>query len=331
MLHEQKKVVEELKQTLTGFNTELDKSVRKQIEIKAPIDAANDALKKQQEQDDKNEKSRKERIRLAKINADKQLEILNDRFKREDNAFKVLRDAYVSTLSDREQELYKIQEDYEEKRKTLLRANNFDFTSIDKELRIKQQQIEDKFNEISLKNEEKAAKERLRIQEDEGKAARAIFESTFVKLKGLSDQEEENKRLQENFIRTGRIIYSNIINPLNELFDVILTKGEKSWEDFTKNVVESLKKLYAKLAATAAVAAIISLASGGASTAGGLSFGAAFKQLLGIKIGGGVANPGFGGVQPGGINMGGQVNLVLRGQDLVGSLNRTNSQFSRVG
>jgi len=39
--NEQKKVVEELKQTLTGFNTELDKSVRKQIEIKAPIDAAN--------------------------------------------------------------------------------------------------------------------------------------------------------------------------------------------------------------------------------------------------------------------------------------------------
>ncbi len=31
--NEQKKVVEELKQTLTGFNTELDKSVRKQIEI----------------------------------------------------------------------------------------------------------------------------------------------------------------------------------------------------------------------------------------------------------------------------------------------------------
>jgi hypothetical protein len=29
--------------------------------------------------------------------------------------------------------------------------------------------------------------------------------------------------------------------------------------------------------------------------------------------------------------MAGSVNMVLRGQDLVGSINRTNSQFSRVG
>ena len=129
----------------------------------------------------------------------------------------------------------------------------------------------------------------------------------------------------------GKSIFNNVINPLNQLFDVILSKGEKSWEQFTASVVESLKKLYAKLAAAAAIAAVLSLATGGAA-GGGVSFIKAFGSILGVNLGGGnIANPSFGGVQPGGMQMAGSVNMVLRGQDLVGSLNRTNSQFSRIG
>jgi hypothetical protein len=45
----------------------------------------------------------------------------------------------------------------------------------------------------------------------------------------------------------------------------------------------------------------------------------------------GVSNPNFGNVTGGGMAMSGAVNVVLRGQDLVGALNRTNAQINRVG
>lgn len=152
-----------------------------------------------------------------------------------------------------------------------------------------------------------------------------------ARMQQMLDTGLTSEQLNANLLNTGKLIFDNIINPLNQLFDVVLSKGEKSWEDFTKNVAESLKKLYVRLAAAAALAGIISLASGGGAS--GISFIKAFGSILGVNLGGGgnVANPSFGGVQPGGMQMAGSVNMVLRGQDLVGSLNRTNSQFSRVG
>jgi len=144
--------------------------------------------------------------------------------------------------------------------------------------------------------------------------------------------EDAIKNVENQTLSVGRAIFNNIINPLNQVFDIILSKGEKSWENFTKSVVESLKKLLARLAAAAALAAILSAVSGGTATPGGVSFIKAFGSIFGVNLGGGtIANPGFGGVNPGGMAMAGSVNLVLRGQDLVGSINRTNSQFSRVG
>jgi len=329
--NEQNKKVNELRNNFNLFNTELEKSIIEENKIKAPIDAANAALKAQEESAKKAKKSSEDRIKIEKKLAEELLKAQQDRFNREDNAFKVLKDAYVSTLTEREKELYKIQDDYEEKRKTLLRANKFDFTAIDEELRIKQKEIADKYNAISLRDEEKLAKERLRIQEEFGQSARNQFESTFIKGKGISQEEKDAKALEKTYLSLGKTIFSNVINPLNQLFDIVLSKGKKSWDDFTASVVESLKKLYARLAAAAAVAAVLSLATGGAA-GGGVSFLKAFGSILGVGLGGGnVANPSFGGVQPGGMQMAGSVNMVLRGQDLVGSLNRTNSQFSRVG
>jgi hypothetical protein len=329
--NEQNKKVNELKNTLSLFNAELDKSIIEENRIKAPIDAANAALKKQEEAAKKAKKFAEDLAKLNKLNAEEALRLQQDRFNREDAAFKVLSEAYISTLTDRKKEEFKINQDYEDKRSTLLRANKFDFSAIEEEVRIKMKEVDDKYNQISLKDAEKAAKERLRIQEEIGKSARNQFESTFIAKKGKSQQEEDAKALEESYLSIGKAIFNNVINPLNQLFDVVLSKGEKSWQDFTASVVESLKKLYARLAAAAAIAGILSLASGG-TAAGGVGFFKAFSSILGVNLGGGsVANPSFGGVQPGGMQMAGSVNMVLRGQDLVGSLNRTNSQFSRVG
>jgi hypothetical protein len=349
-VNEQDKIVNKLRKNLELFNTELRNSIIEENKLKAPIDAANEAFKNQQEA-----------IKNAEKNATQLSKIQEDRFKREDDAFKVLRDAYVATLNDRNQELYKAQEDYEDKRSTLLRANNNDFVSIENELRIKIQDINDKYDKIGIENAKKTANERLKLQEELGKSARNQFESTFIDLKtakdrlkvqeeigklgrdqfestfiakkGKSEQEENAKALENSYLSVGRAIFNNVINPLNELFDVILSKGEKSWQDFTNVVLDSLKKLLIKLAAAAAIAVILSAISGGASNSakGGVGFLKAFGSILGVNLGGKVANPGFGGVNPGGMAMAGSVNLVLRGQDLVGSINRTNSQLSRIG
>ena len=70
----------------------------------------------------------------------------------------------------------------------------------------------------------------------------------------------------------------------------------------------------------------------GAGTSGFLAGITNVLSGIGKAIGiGGVANPSFGGVQAGSLGMSGQVNVVLRGSDLVGSLNRTNATINRVG
>ena len=161
-----------------------------------------------------------------------------------------------------------------------------------------------------------------------------LFNENIAKAKeaGLT-LSEYDEITRKSLLETGQVIYNSILSPLNQLFDVVLTKGKKSWEDFTESVVESLKKLLVKLAAAAAIAVVLSAISGGAAntSGGGVGFFEAFGNLLGFGKGKGVANPSFGGVQPAGMAMNGNVNLVLRGQDLVGSLNRTNSQLSRIG
>jgi hypothetical protein len=154
--------------------------------------------------------------------------------------------------------------------------------------------------------------------------------------KKVGDITKAIEKVQNNFLNLGKSIFQYVQQPLTEIFDIILSKGEQKWQDFTKTVLESLKKLLIKLAIAAALAAALSAITGGAANAagGGLGFKEVFGSLLGIKLGGksgSIANPGFSGINPGGMAMNGSVNLVLRGQDLVGSLNRTNSQLSRIG
>jgi hypothetical protein len=322
-----------LSQESKFYQSELDVINLKLSEVTKIINDTTIAEKKRLQAQKDAKKLAEDKIKLEKKLAQEALKLQQDRFNREDNAFQVLKNAYISTLTEREQELYKIQDDYENQRATLLRANIDDFASIEEQKRIKIQAVIDKYNKIDLDNEQKAAKERLRIQEEIGKSARNQFESTFISKKGKLEQEENAKALENSYLSVGRAIFNNVINPLNELFDVILSKGEKSWQDFTNVVLDSLKKLLIKLAAAAAIAVILSAISGGSSNAakGGVGFLKAFGSILGVNLGGKVANPGFGGVNPSGMAMAGSVNLVLRGQDLVGSINRTNSQLSRIG
>ena len=71
----------------------------------------------------------------------------------------------------------------------------------------------------------------------------------------------------------------------------------------------------------------ISAAGGGV----GKTVLSAITSALGFGGAKSVAAPSFAGVSSGGMQMAGAVNLTLRGSDLVGSINRTNSTINKVG
>jgi hypothetical protein len=155
-------------------------------------------------------------------------------------------------------------------------------------------------------------------------------------LEGLQTDETKAKLLElqniaQGYLRVKDLLQNTFFQPLNSAFETLFTKGTFAIKDFTKALLTSIGQIAAKLAATAIVNGLISIFAvpfGGAFAAGGL-LGGIGNLLGGIGARAGSAN--FGGVQGGGMGMSGSVNIVLRGTDLVGSINRTNSQISRVG
>ena len=155
-------------------------------------------------------------------------------------------------------------------------------------------------------------------------------------LEGLQTDETkarlaELQNIAQGYLRVKDLLQNTFFQPLNSAFETLFTKGTFAIKDFTKALLNSIGQIAAKLAATAIVNGLISMFAvpfGGAFAAGGLLGG--LGNLLG-GIGGRSGSANFGGVQGGGFGMSGSVNMVLRGTDLVGSINRTNSQISRVG
>ena len=112
--------------------------------------------------------------------------------------------------------------------------------------------------------------------------------------------------------------------------------GKFGFKAFADAVLKQIQQLVSKIIATGIISLIANLLAPGVGGVGGGAGGILSRVggdiLRAIGIGGpGVANPSFGGVGPGGLGMSGQVNVVLRGSDLVGALNRTNATINRVG
>jgi hypothetical protein len=149
-------------------------------------------------------------------------------------------------------------------------------------------------------------------------------------FKGIDEQTKSTtKTLQNNFNNIANIIESSLIEPLTYLFDKVLEGGKISWKEFGNIVLEQLKRILIQvLATTAAVAIADALTGGGYSATARLADkatgGGGFTKSIG-----GSAN--FGGLNPGGLAMSGSVSLSLRGADLIGSINRTNTNINRIG
>jgi hypothetical protein len=128
------------------------------------------------------------------------------------------------------------------------------------------------------------------------------------------------------------ILTNTFFMPLENAFMNLFETGKFGFKAFADAVLKQIQQLVAKMLASGIISLIANLMTGGFSGVGGAAagFGRVFKDIF-ANFGGGVANPSFGGVGPGGLGMSGQVNVVLRGSDLVGALNRTNATINRVG
>lgn len=141
--------------------------------------------------------------------------------------------------------------------------------------------------------------------------------------------------LAQEYLKMRDIMAGVFFNPIEDLFTNFFETGKFAFKAFGDAVLKEIQRIVARIIATGIIRLLASiLIPGGATAAKGLGLmqGGLGGILSDIFGGGGRSmSPSFSGIGGGGFGMTGQVNLVLRGQDLVGAINRTNSTINRVG
>ena len=207
------------------------------------------------------------------------------------------------------------------------------------------------------KLEEQAYKNRLKYQEEQLKLENELTKATFAQadidmkadaeafskenFKKLSEFTKPLDELQKSFEATKIFLQDIFFNPLQDLFQNFLDTGKFTFKEFGKVVLDNLKRIVAQIAAQQVIQLLAqvlnpmgALASTGVLTNPAANAGKGQKGILSALSNiflGRIANPSLGDISGGQMGMSGSVNLVLRGTDLVGSINRTNAQISRVG
>jgi hypothetical protein len=207
------------------------------------------------------------------------------------------------------------------------------------DLEIKGRIASAKLQEQADKNAAAAAAERARADEE---LLNQLIKSSMSNEKfpnqaqdiGLLNLEialSNLKNIEIAYAQSYQALNDVFFNPLQESLNTLLTTGKLTFQEFANSVVASITRIMTKLITTKIIQLLTNLlipgagliASAGLSTIGTSALGEFLSNT------GGTAN--FGGIQGGGLGMSGQVNVVLRGSDLIGAINRTNSQIKRVG
>lgn len=156
----------------------------------------------------------------------------------------------------------------------------------------------------------------------------------FVPSQGFIEAQNQIKALQNTYATVRGNLENVFFNPLNDLFTNFFETGKFAFADFGKTILKTIQQIVSRIIATGIINLLASiLLPTNVLTAAGVAkgVGGAFTNAISSVLGGKIAAPSFVGVGGGALGMSGQVNLVLRGQDLVGSLNRTNTLINRVG
>jgi hypothetical protein len=159
---------------------------------------------------------------------------------------------------------------------------------------------------------------------------------SFIPSQEFINAQNQILSLQNTFAAVRGNLENVFFNPLTDLFGNFFETGKLAFADFGKSILKVIGQVVAKIIATGIINLLANILLPGAGVAAGAAkgIGGAFSSAIGSVLGfggGGVASPSFAGVGGGQLGMSGQVNVVLRGQDLVGALNRTNSTINRVG
>jgi hypothetical protein len=171
--------------------------------------------------------------------------------------------------------------------------------------------------------------EALEFKFKRGKPEIPTFESLLPS--NILEQRKNLEEIAQGYLRAKTLIENTFFKPLEELFTNFLTTGKLTFKEFGKSLLTMIAQIAAKLAATAIVEKLGSLFAQSTGFGGTLSDSGIFSGL-GRLISGGVTKPSFGKVGAmNGTQISGQVNMVLRGIDLVGSINRTNAVINRIG
>jgi hypothetical protein len=158
---------------------------------------------------------------------------------------------------------------------------------------------------------------------NKGLGVENIFEKA---IKDILNFEEYQKAAIDRITKNFRFLQ----NPLEGLFGTILEEGIANWKSFGDAVIVEIKRIAAALLAKGVIQLLGNLLAPGLGSVLGKGFqGISDQTLFDFGFGTGAAN--FSGVQAGGLQMAGAVNLQLRGSDLVASINRTNTTINRVG
>jgi len=151
--------------------------------------------------------------------------------------------------------------------------------------------------------------------------------------KNITEVNAYRNNIIEKFNSTRDALSSVFFAPMSDLFSNFLQTGKFAFKDFAKTILQTISQIVAKIIATGIIKLIANiLVPGSGAVVGGAGSGGGFlKSISGLLGIGGVAAPSFQGVGAGQLGMSGSVNVVLRGSDLVGALNRTNATINRVG
>lgn len=293
----QLQVVNELKKRKSELNKEIRNSVQAQIALRAPVDAANAALEKQKKADEALKKE------------------------------KEWQDAWAKSWYKNNGRALGQQEAFS---RFVVGATNMQVKAIDKLIK----------ERVKLRKETSKEESVALVPET------LVGGEAFVNLRNIIEQAKiaalgiDLAGIEKTFQNLYTILNNTFFNPLSNLFISFLETGKFAFADFRKAVSQAISQLVSQIVATGIIQLLATIFSGGFGAAAGKGAGtsgflAGITNVLsgiGKAIGiGGVANPSFGGVQAGSLGMSGQVNVVLRGSDLVGSLNRTNATINRVG
>lgn len=191
---------------------------------------------------------------------------------------------------------------------------------------------------LQVKAIDKLIKERVKLRKETSKEASAALVPQTIsgKVEPLKNQKFlDTQAIAAELAIAQQLIDSVFFDPIAESFEKFINTGKFSFEEFAKSVKANIAKIVAQIAASKIVELLGAIYAGPIAGAVGGGAGGKIGSFLTALSGflpTFTQKPSFNGVQGNNaVGMSGSVNLVLRGTDLVGSINRTNAQISRVG